>query len=575
VAEVSGWVDVRAEAERLLAAVQLAGCTEVTFLATGPHLLLAVVERLWQHGITATVVLDTAAASPELTALLASGRVEGQAARGVLEACHLADRVVLAEGTPAAAVTLVSTFGPQVGGVRVEAEPTPSSPPAELALTGSPQLTVLVTTYDRPEALARCLEALCASTLPVPAYEVVVVDDGSPRPAAPVVARFHDRLDLRLLALPANVGLGAARTRGLDEARTGITLLLDDDDEVHPRCLEEHLLAHQEHPQEGVAVLGATAVLPDGRMSALSRHVTTIGRQYFAYPIVRSGQLHTWRAFWGGRSSAKTSLLRRHGFLAPFMEDADFALRARDEGLSVLYAKRALQVVTDRLTVEDFRRRQNRIGHAMLDLALKFDDPDVWTWAGMAPVTANLTRWAAERDAVDDIITTLLHRPVDELRATPHGAATLLQLLDQALLVDLDAHYAAGMLASLARRRAATQSRPLRLAARADDPGLVAAATALAGAAGIELVVVADSQESGELVAGLLERSLPAPLLDEVSIEIRVSGPLEEERDLDLVLPGSATAWWRPGLPVPLIGQGVAAWIEQLSGADGPRGSLR
>jgi len=43
-----------------------------------------------------------------------------------------------------------------------------------------PVVSVVVATYARKKSLLRCLEALCAQSLPRDAFEVVVCDDGSP-----------------------------------------------------------------------------------------------------------------------------------------------------------------------------------------------------------------------------------------------------------------------------------------------------------------------------------------------------------------------------------------------------------
>ena len=46
--------------------------------------------------------------------------------------------------------------------------------------------SVMVPTHDRPEALARCLDSLMGQEYPANRFEIIVVDDGSPRPLDPV-----------------------------------------------------------------------------------------------------------------------------------------------------------------------------------------------------------------------------------------------------------------------------------------------------------------------------------------------------------------------------------------------------
>jgi glycosyltransferase involved in cell wall biosynthesis len=83
-----------------------------------------------------------------------------------------------------------------------------------------------VPTRDRPQALARCLEALAAQTV-ADTLEVIVVDDGS-------IAERHVRETVALhrraqLVRGAGAGPAAARNAGVQHAR-GTTLCFTDDD---------------------------------------------------------------------------------------------------------------------------------------------------------------------------------------------------------------------------------------------------------------------------------------------------------------------------------------------------------
>ena len=97
-------------------------------------------------------------------------------------------------------------------------------------------MSVVIPTYRRPEALARCLEALVLQEYPRSRYEVIVVDDGSPEPASLVVEKFADRLELQLLVQP-NAGPAAARNAGAGQAGGAILAFTDDDCEPRPGWL--------------------------------------------------------------------------------------------------------------------------------------------------------------------------------------------------------------------------------------------------------------------------------------------------------------------------------------------------
>jgi glycosyltransferase involved in cell wall biosynthesis len=85
------------------------------------------------------------------------------------------------------------------------------------------KVSVVVPTYDRPERIATCVAALQAQE--GVALEIVIVDDGSPRPVADLPAGPHP---LRVLR-QANAGPAAARNRGV-AAATGDLICLTDDD---------------------------------------------------------------------------------------------------------------------------------------------------------------------------------------------------------------------------------------------------------------------------------------------------------------------------------------------------------
>jgi GT2 family glycosyltransferase len=95
-------------------------------------------------------------------------------------------------------------------------------------MMASPLFSIIIPTYARPVELVDCLEALARLQLGRDAFEVIIVDDGSPSPPAAVVERFRDRLDVGLITVPHG-GPAAARNRGAERA-TGKFLAFTDDD---------------------------------------------------------------------------------------------------------------------------------------------------------------------------------------------------------------------------------------------------------------------------------------------------------------------------------------------------------
>ena len=92
----------------------------------------------------------------------------------------------------------------------------------------APALTVVIPTYQRPQLLQACLDALTHQQLPSTDFEVVVVDDGSDCPPRDVVAQYAGRLQLRLIE-QRNAGPAAARNAGARAARGAHVVFTDDD----------------------------------------------------------------------------------------------------------------------------------------------------------------------------------------------------------------------------------------------------------------------------------------------------------------------------------------------------------
>src|SRR5215207_11545494 len=110
-------------------------------------------------------------------------------------------------------------------------------------------LTVAVATLDRPQGLARCLEALALGT--VQPAEVIVVDQGEG--AAPVVEAFRERLPVRHLRQERR-GLAASRNLALAEALRPVLAVTDDDcvpDVGWVAALERTLSPHPPAPSPG------------------------------------------------------------------------------------------------------------------------------------------------------------------------------------------------------------------------------------------------------------------------------------------------------------------------------------
>ncbi len=100
--------------------------------------------------------------------------------------------------------------------------------------TAAPLISAIVCTYNRAPLLRQALGALCAQTLGLDNFEVVVIDDGSTDETRQVVDAFAPLLNLHY-AYQANSGLASGKNHGLGLSRAPIVVFLDDDDVLDSR----------------------------------------------------------------------------------------------------------------------------------------------------------------------------------------------------------------------------------------------------------------------------------------------------------------------------------------------------
>jgi len=120
-----------------------------------------------------------------------------------------------------------------------------------------PLVSIVLATHNRREVVAHTLSQIRRCDLPREEYEIIVVDNASTDGTRGAVAGMVDLL----IALRRNAG-SCAKAYGVDRARGGFIVFLDDDSFPRPHTLSRMVERFEADPQLGAA--GFTVHLPNG-----------------------------------------------------------------------------------------------------------------------------------------------------------------------------------------------------------------------------------------------------------------------------------------------------------------------
>lgn len=207
---------------------------------------------------------------------------------------------------------------------------------------GRPSLSAVVPTWNGLRFLPACLAALRAQL--GPDDEIVLVDNAS-RDGAGAWAQ-RNAPDVRVLALPTNLGFAGGTAAGIAAARGELLLLINDDAMAEPGCVAALWAALRDAPQAGAAAGALTfSRRPDTVASAGIRFqrdgVATdlhLGLPTARLPD-RPGPIF---GASGGLALLRRELVADVGSFAGdffnYLEDADLAWRARLRGWGAVLA---------------------------------------------------------------------------------------------------------------------------------------------------------------------------------------------------------------------------------------------
>lgn len=255
-----------------------------------------------------------------------------------------------------------------------------------------PRVSVVVATYQRNALVIRLLEDLAAQSMPGDRFEVLLVDDGSPTPAAPVVASaFVDRpLPYALTVITqANAGPAAARHRAIARAVAPLVIIVDDDMRVGPDFLAAHLAAHADGTRR--VALGPVRNAPGGRLPLFERFHLAMNDRLMTEVRAGRAALRGSHLYTGNVSFRRLDYEAVGGFDPAFRisEDAELGIRLEANGVAFVVAEGADAIhASDHTSSDAWLRRSHAYGVADASIAAKHPElPDADPWRFLAQVS--------------------------------------------------------------------------------------------------------------------------------------------------------------------------------------------
>ncbi|RXK83739.1 glycosyltransferase family 2 protein [Filimonas effusa] len=189
-----------------------------------------------------------------------------------------------------------------------------------------PEVSVVVATWQRPQLLEKCLQALLRQRLAAGRYQVIIVTDGLDEASCRLVRQYRDRghTQLYCYSLPVKRGPAAARNLGWQMAEAPLVVFTDDDCIPDPGFLGAYINAYKAY---GVARIAFT-----GKVTVPVSPVPTDYEQNVA-------QLSSADFITANCACSRTALVQAGGFDEAFetawREDSDLEFKFIDNGIPV------------------------------------------------------------------------------------------------------------------------------------------------------------------------------------------------------------------------------------------------
>src|SRR6266481_7317220 len=145
---------------------------------------------------------------------------------------------------------------------------------AEAAL----RVSVIITTYNRRQALLETVKALGRQTMSLESYEIIIVDDGSTDGTLETIRRVSLSCRVRVLGAAVNCGISAGRNLAIQNANGCYLIFVSDDVIVPENFVVSHVETLERFP--GHWVVGGMSQLPSLRETPFGRYLDDLEESF-------------------------------------------------------------------------------------------------------------------------------------------------------------------------------------------------------------------------------------------------------------------------------------------------------
>lgn len=282
-----------------------------------------------------------------------------------------------------------------------------------------PRVSVVISTFNRIELLQELLAALTTQTFKK--FEVIVVDDGSSVPVAPVLEKSSKKLGYPLTIITqANGGAAAARNAGILKARGDIVVVTDDDMLVPEVFLAEHVKAHDAGFTLVLGHIASDESLGDKPLFERF-HAQQLAR-FVARYTEHPGEVRGVMVCTGNVSFRRAEYLAVGGFDTSLdrSEDRDLGVRLQKAGAKLVFAPLARTTNrSDHTDLSVWRRRNFQYGIYDSRIHRKHPgliDADPWHFLFLVnPVSRGLLLLSAAAPSVGGVLSRAAYELADAL----------------------------------------------------------------------------------------------------------------------------------------------------------------